>query len=404
MARALALARRGAGMTSPNPMVGAVLVSGGKVIAEGWHARFGGPHAEPRLLDALRRAGKRVPSDAILYVTLEPCTYEGKTPACVDLLRGTPIRRLVVGATDPNPRVRGRGLRILREEGWQVATGILEEDARLLNLPFDLAHRRGRARVTLKIASSLDGKVADEGGSSRWITGPAARQVVGRLRLRADAIVVGRGTVFSDDPRLQPGGRAGRSPSRIVIDTRLAGDPDCRLARLFRSERGRGLEQAQAVAGNWSLVRSGGRSRWIRRPRLIVACSNPSPRRAALFRRKGWEVWNLPARGGGVDLPSLARHAALEGLLDLLVEPGPRLAAGFLSEGPVDRIFLFLAPRIVGGPNGWGSRIAGLPLRRAVRTPLVELSTACGPDLALLLQHRSGRPLVSPRDDPRRML
>jgi diaminohydroxyphosphoribosylaminopyrimidine deaminase / 5-amino-6-(5-phosphoribosylamino)uracil reductase len=400
MARALGLAVRGLGTTSPNPMVGAVLASGGRVLAEGHHSRFGGPHAERRLLAALTAGRTRVPSGSVLYLTLEPCTYHGKTPPCVDALIASPIRRAVVAARDPNPIVTGRGLRLLRRAGWEVRSGLMAEEARRLNLPFLLSQRQGRARITLKIASTLDGALADHRGFSRWITGVEARRAVGTMRAAADAIVVGRGTVDTDDPRLRT--RAGRekSPSRIVIDSRLAIDPGCRLARVWHAETAGGGPAAPAI-GNWvGAPGRGGGIRWIRRPRLIVATSRPSAGRGAAFVRLGWEVWRLPDRSGGVDLLALAGRAAREGLIDLLVEPGPLLAGSFLDQGPVDRIALFLAPKILGGDRGWSARMTPRALSRALLPHPAEAPIRLGGDLLLRLEGPRGRALVPPRRRP----
>jgi diaminohydroxyphosphoribosylaminopyrimidine deaminase / 5-amino-6-(5-phosphoribosylamino)uracil reductase len=398
MARALALASRGAGSTSPNPMVGAVLASGEEIIAEGYHARFGGPHAERRLLASLAASGRRVPRDSVLFLTLEPCTYEGKTPPCTQALLPSPIRRVVVAAHDPNPIVTGRGLRALRAAGWEVRSGLLAEDAERLIRPFTLARQHGRAMVTLKIASTLDGMLADFRGRSRWITGALARGVVGRMRTTADAIVVGRGTVEDDDPRLGPGILPGRSPGRIVIDSRLSIDPDCRLARIWRREVAGSSVGAGRVIGNWvAAPAKGNRVRYDRRPRLIIATARPPARKQSAFERLGWEVWDLPNRRGRVDLPALARRSAREGLIDLLVEPGPELVGGFLQSGPVDRVVLFVAPMILGGDRGWGGHLNPRPLPRALKPRLSGSPVRVGDDLLLHLEGPGGRPLVPPR-------
>jgi len=384
MQSALVLARRGIGKTSPNPAVGAVLHSRGERIAEGFHARFGGPHAERRLLASL--AGRRVPSRAVLCLTLEPCAHHGKTPPCVEALLASRIQRFVIATADPNPTVRGRGIRALRADGREVRVGLLAREARELNAPFFIAHTQGRARVSLKIASSLDGMLADFEGHSRWITGGRARRAVGRLRAIADAVVVGRGTVEKDDPRLRatPGNRY--TPTRIVIDSRLAIEPGCRLARIWRREVGslpRDADEGERV-GNWvpRWNRVGG-LRWVRRPRLIAVTADPPAARRSLFLRSGWEVWDLPGSGGHVDLLALARRASREGLHDLLVEPGPRLAAGFLSVGPVDRILMFVSPRILGGDRGWTGHLGPLPLKQSLRIKLGAKIERFGEDLLI---------------------
>lgn len=405
MRRALRLAARGAGATSPNPMVGAVLAVGEEVVAEGYHARFGGPHAERRLLASLGARGKQAPARSVLYLSLEPCTYHGKTPPCVEALLGTRIRRAVIATKDPNPIVTGRGIRALRRAGWEVRTGLLSEEARRLIRPFTLAAGEGRARVTLKIASTLDGMLADHEGGSRWITGPEARQSVRWLRSWSDAIVVGRGTVEIDDPRLRPRTKTDWSPSRIVVDERLSVDPDCRLARLWRREVAGSPAVPTGATGNWVPVPSGrGGTRWIRRPRLIVATATPDERRLRRFTRKGWEVWQLPNLTGRVDLPGLARRAAREGLIDLLVEPGPELAGGFLRNGPVDRIFLYLAPKILGGDKSWGGMMQALPLARALHAFPAIPPLRVGEDLLLCWEGPGGAALVPPRRGGRNAL
>ncbi len=409
MRAAIEVARRGEGRTSPNPCVGALLVDRrGRPIAEGWHARFGSHHAERVLLEHV--GGRRIPSDAVLYLTLEPCAHRGKTPPCVDALLESSIRRFVIASRDPDPRRAGRGIRALRAAGREVRVGLLRDDARELNRPFFLAMEEGRARVTLKIASTLDGQLADEDGRSKWITGPSARREVARLREASDAVVVGSGTVETDDPRLHTRSRS-RAPSRIVIAGRLDFDPDCRLARIWRAERGRRRERQGVRLGNWVGITTGSRvgpkgaaprtgsngtvsrtgsngthppGRWIRSPRLIVATADEAPRRRDPFLRRGWEVWPIPDRSGrAVDLTGLARKACEEGLLDLLVEPGPRLASAFVETGPVDRILLFLAPAILGGGRGWTSSMTALPLPRAMRGAIVGPPAVHGPDVLI---------------------
>src|SRR5436309_11161627 len=198
MRRALRLAERGRGATRPNPIVGAVVVSGGRVVGEGWHRAAGLPHAEAL---ALARAGARA-GGGTLYVTLEPCAHHGRTPPCVDAIVAAGIRRCVVAMRDPHRIVNGRGLRRLRSSGVRVVTGVLGNEARQMLAGYVRAHERGLPRVTWKVATTLDGKVADGRGRSRWITGPAARAEVHRIRAAADAIVIGSGTARADDPRL----------------------------------------------------------------------------------------------------------------------------------------------------------------------------------------------------------
>src|SRR6185369_12601402 len=217
MRLALRLAERAAGRTSPNPMVGAVLVRGGKVIATGYHRKAGGPHAE---IAALRRAGIKA-RGATLYLTLEPCSHYGRTPPCVDAVIAAGVKEVVAGMTDPNPLVAGKGFRRLRQAGIRVRSGVLEKESRALNEAFNNFITRRLPFVLLKLAATLDGKIATATGSSRWVTGGEARRFVHDLRNRFDAVMVGVGTVLADDPQLTCRIRGGRNPVRIILDPRL---------------------------------------------------------------------------------------------------------------------------------------------------------------------------------------
>ncbi len=395
MRAALDLARRGSGRVSPNPMVGAILMHRGRILACGFHRRFGGPHAERDLLRDL--AGRRVPPDSVLFLTLEPCTHVGKTPPCCDALLDSPIRNFEIAMLDPDPRVRGRGAAALRKAGRRVRVGRLADEARELLLPFLRAQREGRASVRLKLASTMDGMLCDASGRSRWITGPAARREVHRARRACDAVVLGAGTVEADDPRIRFGDSEDRLPSRIVISRALRFDPDCRLARIHRREARASRDAVGERIGNWMRLEAGGRSRrWIRVPRLVAATSEPSLRRRELFRRAGWEIWDLPVSSDGVDLPSLARRARQEGLIDLLVEAGPTLAAGFLDAGPVDRILLYLAPRLLPGGRHWSAGAEAVPLSSARRLRL-RFEPLPGGDRRVEVAGVAGAAIVSPR-------
>lgn len=401
MRAALDLASRGRGRVSPNPMVGALLIRGREVLAGGFHRRFGGPHAERDLLRRLAEA--RVPPDAILYLTLEPCTHKGKTPPCVDALLASSIRNFEIAMLDPDPRVRGRGVRALRSDGRNVRVGLVRRDAERLLLPFVRRHREGRAAVALKLAVSADGMLADAFGRSKWITGAEARRDVRMLRRQVDAVVVGRGTVEADDPRLRftPGDL--QAPSRIVLSRSLRFDPDCRLARNFRREAVVAATEGDVGErhGNWVIGDgASGNKRWRRRPRLIVATAEPNRRRRSAFLKAGWEIWDLPNARTGIDLPAFARRAASEGLIDLLVEAGPTLAAGFLDSGPVDRILLYMAPRLLGAGLSWAQGTTGIPLSRAPRLAM-RASPLPGGDLRIEMEAGGRGAIVPP--SPRRM-
>lgn len=218
MMRAIELARQGEGLTRPNPPVGAVLVQDEKIIAEGWHQEAGGDHAERACLDAWSmEQGAGNLESATLYVTLEPCSTEGRTPPCTDLILEKGIGRVVVSAEDRNPKHAGRGLELLKAAGVEVVTGICEVEGRELIAPFEKFITAGVPYVTLKLASTLDGRIADHEGSSKWITGPEARERVQEMRRRADAVMVGAGTVRADDPSLLPRPAEGREPWRVIV-------------------------------------------------------------------------------------------------------------------------------------------------------------------------------------------
>ena len=318
MARALDLAARGCGLTSPNPMVGAVIVADGQVVGEGFHAGAGGPHAE---IVALGAAGARA-RGATLYVTLEPCNHQGRTPPCVPGVIAAGIARVVAAARDPNPRVQGGGAAALRAAGISVVLGEGEEAARDLNRAFFTAMTRLRPHVTLKAAMTLDGKIAAHDGTSRWITGEEARAEAHRLRSEVDAVVVGIGTALADDPALDV--RLGtpwpREPWRVVVDSR---------ARLPVTAR---------------LIGAG------KPGRALVAVTDAAPaERVAALEARGVTVVACKSAGGRVDLADLAGRLLALDVISMLVEGGAELAAGFLAADLVDRMAVFVAPRLVGG-------------------------------------------------------
>jgi len=320
MARALALAARGRGLTSPNPMVGAIVVRDGAVVAERFHERAGGAHAE---VSALAEAGARG-RGATLYVTLEPCNHVGRTPPCVDAITRAGVRRVVAATRDPNPRVRGGGAAALAAAGVEVSMGCLEREARALNRVFFTAVESQRPHVTLKWAMTLDGKIAAFDRSSRWITGEAARREAHRLRSQSDAIVTGIGTVLADDPALtvRLGQPWPREPYRVVVDSR---------ARLP-------LDAA--------LLRTGSRSRV-----LVAIGEDAPPARVAALAAGGVTVLQCKSREGRVDVTDLcARLFALDAIA-VLLEAGSELAGAFLHARLVDRVAAFVAPKLLGGAS-----------------------------------------------------
>ena len=350
MARALALAAEGLGRTFPNPPVGAVFVRGGRVVGEGFHHRAGAPHAE---IEALRAAGGRV-RGATLYVTLEPCSHHGRTPPCAEALVGLGLRRIVVALVDPNPRVRGRGIAKLRRAGIPVAVGPGAEEARLLTAGYRSRVLHGRPLVTLKLATTLDGRIAAAGGDARWITGPAARRLAHALRDVSDAVLVGAGTVRADDPRLTCRLPGGHDPVRIV----LAG-PALRLPARAR------------------VLARGGPPTWVVAPRGAPAA------RVAALRRRGVEVLLVPGRRGRVPFAALVRLLGARGLTSLLVEGGGTVAAEALRARAVDRLVLFVAPAILGGDAVAAVGPLGrVRVRDAVRVGGLAVAHV-GPDLVL---------------------
>jgi diaminohydroxyphosphoribosylaminopyrimidine deaminase / 5-amino-6-(5-phosphoribosylamino)uracil reductase len=312
MAEALRLARRGLGRTSPNPAVGAVVVSGGKIVGRGFHRRAGGPHAE---IFALREAGPRA-RGATLYVTLEPCCHVGRTGPCVEAVCESGVARVVVGSLDPNPRVRAKGVAQLRRRGVRVDRGVRELECRELNRDFEKYITTGLPFVVLKLAATLDGRIATASGDSKWVTGEAARRRVHELRNRLDAVLVGSQTVLADDPELTCRIRGGRDPLRVVLDGRLRASLS---ARVFRVDPSR--------TRLYTLADRGAKARALVRRGVIVR------------------------RGGGDRAGSLRRvllDLARSGIKSVLIEGGGAVAARALRERLVDRMAVFLAPKIVG--------------------------------------------------------
>ncbi len=319
MQRALALAARARGKTDPNPMVGAVVVLGSTVVGEGYHHRAGAPHAEA---EALQAAGTRA-RGATLYVTLEPCTHTGRTPPCTEAIRSAGIRRVVLATSDPNPTARG-GARALRAAGIEVASGVCADDAWRLNDAYHVFHEDGRPLVALKVATSLDGRIASSAGEARWITSLIARTEAHRLRARHAAILVGVGTVLADDPLLTVRHVRGPSPIRVVMDSRLR-TPD-----------------SAKVLGAGA-------------PTIFAVTDAAPARRIEALRSRGHEVLVVPMDATGHADP----HAVLWALgrrdiRSVLVEGGKGVYTAFLRAGLVDRIHCFVAPKILGGRAlGW---------------------------------------------------
>lgn len=313
MARALQLAEQGLWTTTPNPRVGCVLVSDGEIVGEGWHVKAGEPHAE---VYALRMAGERA-RGATAYVTLEPCAHFGRTPPCAKGLIEAGVGRVVAAMQDPNPLVAGKGLAMLADAGIATASGLLESEARELNIGFVSRMTRGRPWLRLKAAASLDGKTALNNGVSQWITGPEARRDGHRWRARACAILTGIGTVRDDDPLLNVRDvETSRQPLRVVVDSRLEMPLTARM------------------------LQSGG-------PVLIAAAVDDPVRRAAL-QAQGAEVLCLPNPHGKVALPDLLLALGQRGINEVHAEAGFKLNGSLLREGLVDELLLYLAPCLIG--------------------------------------------------------
>lgn len=371
MRLALRLARRGLGRTSPNPMVGAVLVRNGRILGVGWHRRAGMPHAE---IEAIRDA-RRLRQDtrgATLYVTLEPCSTTGRTPPCTDAIRAAGIRRVVVAATDPNPKHAGRAYRILRRAGIDVLAGVRADEAARVNETFNHWIVRRTPFVTVKSAMTLDGKIATAEGESRWITGEPARRAAMRLRRDADAVLVGVNTILADDPQLTvrnpaTGAVTRNRLRRIVLDThartplssRIVSDPHAALSTIV----------VGAAAPRHRVRALAGRVHVIVAPLAKSSGAHPRPR---------------------LDLRWLLKRLGAENITSLLVEGGGEVNAGFLLRGLAQRVAFFYAPKILGGRDA-RKAVAGAGAGRApeiVRLRAVEWRRL-GPDL--LMTARTGR-------------
>ena len=320
MRSALAEARKALGRTSPNPVVGCVIVRNGKVVARGHHRRAGLPHAE---IEALEKLGGKA-SGATLYVNLEPCCHQGRTGPCTAAIIAAGVREVIVGMRDPNPLVDGKGMTILERAGIRVVRDVLEPECRRLNEPFARWVTAGRPHVTLKAAVSLDGRIAGVGGAPRWITGEAAREDVHRLRDTVDAVLVGANTVLRDNPLLTtrlPGGR-GRTARRVVLDARVRTPPNAQV-----------LEPVDGAPPT----------------RVFVADDAPESKIAPLV-AAGAEVFRAPrATGGGIELRAVLASLGKSGVLSVLVEGGAEVYTSFLREHLVDRIVTYVAPTFLGG-------------------------------------------------------
>ena len=318
MRQALELAEKGMGLASPNPMVGAVIVRDGKVIAGGWHKKYGGLHAEREAFAYCDSSGIDC-RGADMYVTLEPCCHHGHQPPCTDAVIEHGIKRVFIGSSDPNPLVAGKGVKMLREHGIEVTEGILKDECDALNEIFFKYITTGLPFVTLKYAMTADGKIACHNGLSKWITGEEARLNVQRERLRHSAVMVGIGTVLADDPMLNCRLKNGRDPVRVICDTNLRIPTDCNIVR---------------TAGEI---------------RTIIACSQDASEKARVLEDKGCEIMLLPEKDGHTDISALMARLGEMKTDSVLIEGGGELGWSALKAGAVDKVQTYIAPKIFGG-------------------------------------------------------
>lgn len=316
MKRALSLARKGAGKTSPNPLVGAVIVSGEEIIGEGFHRKYGHPHAE---VEAIRNASTPV-KGSTLYCTLEPCSYtstDKNNPPCTERIISEGIKRVVIASTDPNPRVNGNGVKTLKKAGIEVVTGIMEEESRELNAAYNKWMSTGKPYVHLKIAQSLDGRIATGSGNSKWITDDAARTEVHRMRSLHDGVVVGSGTVLADDPSLLVRNAEGRQPVRIVLDGR------------FR------------IGKNFQVVKD--------LQKTIIFTGKKANRSTLLYLKSdNVEILQVEETGRGLDLEQVLVELGKRKFTSILVEGGGAVFTSFIKSKLWDKISVFIAPVLIG--------------------------------------------------------
>ncbi|MGK7345293.1 MAG: bifunctional diaminohydroxyphosphoribosylaminopyrimidine deaminase/5-amino-6-(5-phosphoribosylamino)uracil reductase RibD [Candidatus Nitrospinota bacterium M3_3B_026] len=350
MLRAVELARKGKGRTSPNPAVGAVIVKDGKVVGEGWHKKAGKPHAE---IEALRSARGQA-AGAALYVTLEPCNHHGLTPPCTDAIIAAGITRVVIGARDTSPKEGERGAARLRKAGVAVRAGVLKKDCGRLVEDFLKHSRTGLPFVTLKTAMTLDGKIATASGDSKWISSEESRRYVHRLRDETGAVMAGADTVIADNPELTVRhGRGGRDPLRVIVDSRLRTPRDAKV-----------VKRAKRIP-------------------TIIATSSAAPlKKVRELERAGVEVLVLPSRSGRVRLSCLMEELGRRGVMGVLLEGAGELAGAAVGAGVVDRVLFFIAPKIAGGTRCPVTGFSVEKMSGALELSGVEVERI-GPDVAI---------------------
>ena len=363
MQRALALAKNGMGQTSPNPMVGCVIVDNdNNIIGEGWHKKFGGPHAEIEALNNAHEHNNDVRGSTV-YVTLEPCSHYGKTPPCAKKLVEEGVSRVIIGMRDPNLLVNGKGIKILEDAGIQVefASEDIENQCKLLNKGFIFVHKYNRPFVSLKAAISLDGRMCLDNNSSKWITGIEARTEAHVMRSENDAVLVGVNTVLNDDPALTVRYIEGVNPLRVILDSQLRTPPD---AKIISSDN----------------------------KCLIITSESASSDKAKVLEDNGARVARVKLNNNHIDIKSALEYLASQGILTLMVEGGPEVISSFLSERLADYVKFFIAPRILGeGKNislnmnfadvNSAFRLSGVKSRLCGDDVIIEGRLSCSPDL-----------------------
>ncbi len=320
MRRALHLAEKGRGRTSPNPMVGAVLVKDGQIVGEGYHDQAGGDHAE---VIALRKAEINA-RGATLYLNLEPCTHFGRTPPCVPQIIEAGVRRVVIGMMDPNPLVNGKGSESLVQAGLNMTMGILEKECQKLNEAFSKYILKKEPFVILKVAATLDGKIATRDGNSKWISGEASRRYVHRLRDQVDGIIVGIGTILRDDPLLTARIKKGRNPYRIVLDSRL------RIP-----ERSKVVERSPLKT-------------------IIITTERAPKERVKRLEERGIKIFVVDSKAERVNLKSCLSVLGDMEMVSLMVEGGSQVNGSFLDEKRIDKLILFISPKLIGDSQAPG--------------------------------------------------
>lgn len=360
MRRAISLAKNGIGRVNPNPLVGAVIVKDGRIIGEGYHAKYGDLHAERAAIKNLTESAE----GATIYVTLEPCCHYGKQPPCTEAILEQKIARVVVGSRDPNPLVAGKGAAILREAGVVVEEDFLREECDALNPVFFHFITTKRPYVRMKYAMTADGKIATRTGASKWITGEAARGEVQRMRIACTGIMAGIGTVLADDPMLNVRIEGERSPIRIICDSHLRIPLDCQLVKT--------VEQVP----------------------VIVACAYREDvslqKKQKALEEKGLLVWNLPNEEGRVDLPELMRRLGERNIDSVLLEGGGILNDSALRAGIVSEVNVFIAPKLFGGAEA-KSPVEGMGVALPAEAVMMQLDQVEQIGEDLLLRYRIRR-------------